>query len=299
MLDIALALASRGLFVFPLTPGGKTPAIPSAHPAPSQCRGECGRLGHGLSDATCDHDVITTWWSYCPAANIGINCGASGLYVIDLDTPKPDTKPPAPPFDTDDIRDGYDALALLAEHNAEPLPMGTATVRTGRGGHHLYYLHPACEPLRNTAGKLGWLIDTRGVGGYVVAPGSIVDGNPYTVIDHAPFAPLPRWIHRLCTPPKPRPRPPRRVVAGNASAYARAVLHGEITRVLSAPAGTRNDTLNAAAFALGRHVAKGTMPRHIAEQALQCAADDLGGDTAKSYATIGRALADGEAKGRP
>lgn len=299
LLNDALAMAARGLHVFPLTPGAKTPAIPSAHRPGSKCRGGCGRLGHGLWDATVDPAVVSRWWSYSPSANIGINCGASGLYVLDLDTPKPDTKPPAPPFDAPDVRDGYDSLALLAEANAEPLPMGTYTVRTGRGGHHLYYLHPPGEPLRNTAGRLGWLIDTRGVGGYVVAAGSVVDGNEYTVLEDAPPAPLPRWIHRLCTPPKPHPVTPRPVFTGPASAYARAVLQGEIGRVLSARPGSRNHTLNTAAFTLGRHVARGTMPRDVAEQALICAADDLGGDTAKSYATVRNGLAAGEAKGTP
>ena len=51
---------------------------------------------------------------------------------------------------------------------------------------------------------LGWLIDTRAHGGYVVAPGSYVaqdDGSgPYTVICNSAPAPLPEWLCGLLNP---------------------------------------------------------------------------------------------------
>ncbi|GAA1954601.1 bifunctional DNA primase/polymerase [Catenulispora subtropica] len=303
MLTAALDLAERGNIVFPLKPNGKTPAIPSAHEPGSDCRGECGRLGHGLWDATDDPAIIHRWWGYCPAANVGINCGASGLYVLDLDTPKPDTPPPWPPFDVEGVRDGFDALAVLAEHWVEPLPLGGLEVRTGRGGTHLYFRQPDGAQLRNTAKKLGWLIDTRGVGGYVVAPGSIVAGKPYTITTQAEPAPLPRWIRRLADPPPPPPVPPRRFRGTpNPDRYAAVVLERELARLNAAGAGERNDTLNAVAFNLGRHVARGTFTYAEAENELLHAAQGLGDankgpDMAKSTNTIRRALADGQRKG--
>ena len=70
-------------------------------------------------------------------------------------------------------------LAALCERHGQPLPFETFMVRTGRGGLHLYFTAPPGVRLGNTAGELGrglgWLIDTRGHGGYVVAPGSVVD----------------------------------------------------------------------------------------------------------------------------
>lgn len=303
LLDVALGLARRGFHVFPLLPNGKTPAIPSAHEPGSDCRGECGRLGHGLWDATLDPEVITRWWSFCPPANVGINCGASGLYVIDLDTPKHDTPPPWPPFDVEGVRDGFDALAVLAEHWVEPLPLGGLEVRTGRGGTHLYFHQPDGAQLRNSAKKLGWLIDARGHGGYVVAPGSTVAGNPYTVVTEAEPGALPRWLHRLADPPPPPPAPPRRFRGTpNPDRYAAAVLDGELAKLAAAGPGQRNDTLNAVAFNLGRHVARGTFTLSEVEDELLRAAEHLGDpgkrpDMAKSTSTIRRALADGRAKG--
>jgi hypothetical protein len=52
-------------------------------------------------------------------------------------------------------------------------------VITGGGGRQLYFRMPLLE-LRNSAGKLGDNLDTRGEGGYVVAPGSNhASGNEY------------------------------------------------------------------------------------------------------------------------
>ncbi|MFO0932928.1 MAG: bifunctional DNA primase/polymerase [Planctomycetota bacterium] len=93
MLDAALAYARAGLPVFPIAPGGKLPAIPSAHPKgdPQRglCHGECGRDGHGFHDATTDETRIRAWWETWPDANIGLRAGeASGFDVVDLDTQK-------------------------------------------------------------------------------------------------------------------------------------------------------------------------------------------------------------------
>lgn len=46
----------------------------------------------------------------------------------------------------------------------------SATVRTPSGGRHIYFQN--FDGARNTTGKIGPKIDTRGAGGYVIAPGS-------------------------------------------------------------------------------------------------------------------------------
>jgi Bifunctional DNA primase/polymerase, N-terminal len=282
-LTAALDLAGRGMYVFPLKPGEKIPAL----------------FKDWEGRATTDPARIERCWS-AGAFNIGIACGPSRLLVVDLDTPKPETKAPAAPFDGEGVRDGADALAVLAERHAEPFPLDTVTVMTGRGGMHLYFSQPEGAALRNTAGRLGWLIDTRGVGGYVVAPGSIVAGNPYRATYVGDPAPLPRWLHRLLDPPKPPPRPvaaPGPGAFAGGSKYAEAVLRGEVTKALSAQPGTRNDTLNAVAFTLGTHVARGTVPGQLAERALERVAEAFGGNLTKSLTTIRTALADGRRKG--
>jgi len=281
LLTNALDLAARGMHVFPLKPGEKTPALHK----------------DWENRATTDPARIERCWSAGPF-NIGVACGPSGLLVVDLDTPKPETPPAPAPFDQPGVNDGADALAVLAEQHAERFPWETLSVTTGRGGMHLYFTQPDGIRLRNTAGKLGWLIDTRGTGGYVVGPGSTVNGNPYTTTNPTPPAPLPRWLRRLLTPPKPAPRPaPTQGSHGAPSRYAEAVLRGELAKVYAAVPGTRNDTLNAVAFTLGTHVAKGTLPADLAERALTHTAEDLGGDLPKSLATIRSALTAGERKG--
>lgn len=281
LLTTALDLAARGMFVFPLKPGEKVPALHK----------------DWENRATTDPDRITRCWAAGPF-NIGVACGPSGLLVIDLDTPKPETKPAPAPFNVPGVNDGADALALLAEQHAERFPWETMTVTTGNAGMHLYFTQPDGAGLRNTAGKLGWLIDTRGHGGYVVGPGSTVHGKAYRTTYPGPPAPLPRWLRRLLDPPKPKPRPaPPPGSFKTPSRYAEAVLRGELERILSAVPGTRNDTLNRAAFTLGTHVAKGTLPEALAERALTHAAENLGGNVPKSLATIRSALADGQRKG--
>ena len=76
----------------------------------------------------------------------------------------------------------------------------TFSVSTPSGGLHLYFTAPKNAPLGNTAGKLGKHVDTRGIGGYVVGPGSVCSGRFYVVVDHAPIAPLPTWITELLVP---------------------------------------------------------------------------------------------------
>ena len=119
------------------------------------------------------------------------------------------------------------------------------------------------QPLGNTAGKLGARVDTRGVGGYVVGPGSVRSGRFYLVVDRAPIAPLPTWITEILVPRQAL----RSLVVQRervTSRYLKAILEGEVERVRSARPGTRNDALNTAAFILGQLVGSGEIPEEHA-----------------------------------
>lgn len=177
VLDAALAYAARGWHVFPLRPGDKRPAFPDHDAARCNARDPRCKDGHQGWEprATIDPARIERAWTARPF-NIGIACGPSGLVVIDLDRPKPGQTPP-PAYRQPGIRDGADVLAMLCEANDQPLPVDTYAVRTASGGMHLYYAAPTAAPLGNSAGRLGWLIDTRARGGYVVAAGSTVNGH--------------------------------------------------------------------------------------------------------------------------
>ena len=297
LLEIALELAGRGWHVFPLAPGAKLPAIPAAHPAGTterrSCRGRCGRPGHGVHDATTDPAIITTWWRHCPTANVGIACGPSRLLVLDLDTPK-DAQPA--PTALPGIACGADVLAALAERAGAPLPTDTFTVRTGRGGLHLYFRAPAGLELPNTAGRLGWLIDTRAAGGYVVTSGSVVDGRPYELVHDVLPAELPAWVIALLTPiPDARPAPAN---IARPTGYANAALRNELQRLLDSPLGQRNATLNRAAYSLGTLVCGGALPETLVRDALQQAAEAVGLGAAEASATIGSGLQAGACRPR-
>ncbi|RBQ17785.1 DNA primase [Spongiactinospora rosea] len=263
----AQAAAARGWRVFPLTPGGKMPL-----------RGFTDWEHHG----TTDPDRIAAFWQRAPY-NIGVACGPSGLVVIDLDMPKPGEDPPAEAA-RHGATCGQEVFHLLCQSRNRPYPDDTFTVRTRRGGLHLYFTAPPGVRLRNTAGSkggLGWLIDTRAWGGQVVGPGSYVrlpDGKgPYEILRDVPPAPLPAWLTEALTPPPPPPADAPDLLAAlpghRLSRYGEAALRAEATAVADAPGGSRNTTLNRAAFNLGQLVTRGVLPEHVVTSALQAAAE--------------------------
>ncbi|MFJ2191131.1 bifunctional DNA primase/polymerase [Kitasatospora sp. NPDC087861] len=294
LLTAALAAVERGWHVFPLLPRSKRPALHAATACPRT--GPCTTGHQGWEQrATLDPDTVRRTWSHGPYG-IGLATGPSGLVVVDLDTPKPGAAPPAEWAD-ERVTDGADVLAALCERNGRPFPADTYTVATPSGGTHLYFTAPAGTALRNTAGQhgsgLGWLIDTRAGGGYVVAAGSNVADRRYEVVNDTDPAPLPDWIARLLTPP-PRPvtpvfRPGRRTT-GTRPAYVDAALRNETANVADATEGSRNWTLTRAARALGRFVANGKLSRGEVEQALKGAAERTGLTAREADATITNAL---------
>ncbi|GGS61417.1 bifunctional DNA primase/polymerase [Actinokineospora fastidiosa] len=248
MLSAALAAAARGWPVFPMVPGGKAPAVKNWE-----------------ARATLDPDRIRRCWSAGPY-NIGIATGPAGLVVVDLDTAKPDDDPAPPPWNTPGIAEGLDVLAALAEQAGHPVPLDTYLVGTPSGGLHLYFTAPAGVRLRCTAGErgngLGWKVDTRAWGGCVAAPGSLIDGRPYTV-HPAPVAPLPDWLTTLLTP-KPIPAAPAAPIplrhgSDRRDRYLNNAIAAEVARVEGATSGERNRALYVAACALGQLVAGGAL----------------------------------------
>jgi hypothetical protein len=241
LLSRALQLAERGWYVFPLRPSDK-------RPLPGFTKWE--------TRATTDQAQITRWWT-AAAYNIGIATGPSGLLVIDCDTPVG-----ADPSQWRRVGD----VVEVAGHR---LPK-TFTVRTPSGGLHLYFNAPD-QLLGNTAGKLGQGIDTRGVGGYVLGPGSVCCAAYYTIIDRSPVERLPEWIIEALRPTTSAVREAA-PVRQYQDRYLKAILEGEADRVRTAAPGSRNNALNVAAFILGQLVANGKIRELDAWQVLHPAA---------------------------
>ncbi|WP_326807862.1 bifunctional DNA primase/polymerase [Streptomyces sp. NBC_01775] len=262
LLAWALDAVRRGWHVIPLRPGDKRPAghADKYCPGTGRCAG-----GHHTPEqrATTDVDLLAAAWSHQPY-NVGVAAGPSGLLVVDLDTLKATDEEGAP--------DGATALLALCERAGQPYPT-TFQVRTPSGGEHLYFTQPPGVALHSTAGRLAKRIDTRGWGGYVVAPGSTTPDGTYTVLEDRPPTPLPGWLHGALTPPRrPAPTPAGPPASGGGGGYAAAALRGEAANVAGAADGSRNATLLRAARALGRLVASGDLSRVEVEEALSGAA---------------------------
>jgi hypothetical protein len=247
LLSTALNAVERGWYVFPLRPDAKVPAV-----------------RRWEQRATTEPARIIRCWTAGPYG-VGVACGPSGLCVIDLDVPKANTAPP-PGWHGGTARHGADVLAALAADAGQPVPGddGTYQVVTGSGGRHLYYAVPDGAELRNTAGErgrgLGWLIDTRAAGGYVVAAGSTVAGRPYTVAVDGPVRELPAWLaDRLTAPPAPpAPASPVRLDTSRHSAYLARAIRSQVDYVANEP-DHHNDALYRSACALGQLVAGGAL----------------------------------------
>ncbi|WP_199441699.1 bifunctional DNA primase/polymerase [Umezawaea beigongshangensis] len=277
LLDHALAVAARGWPVFPLRPGTKRPALHGTTSCPHTGPCMTGHLGWEQR-ATTDPDRIRRAWNTAPF-NIGLPTGPAGLVVVDLDTPKSPADVPPDGWNREGVSDGHDVFALVCEQARQPVPWETFTVRTARGGSHLYFVAPSGVELRNTegdAGGLGWKVDTRAHGGYVVAPGSNTPHGAYTVLDDREPVELPGWLIQALSP-KPRTAlsAPVVVPSQRMPAYVAAAVQGERDRVAAAQPGAHTRTLFIAAVALGQLVAAGHLPPATAEAHLHAAATHM------------------------
>ncbi len=255
--------------MFPLAPGTKRPAIREWE-----------------QRATTNPERIKRCW-YEARFGIGIATGPSGLVVLDLD-----------PAATDDGPDGAAGLATLAAARGVAL-VPTFTVATPRGGTHLYYRTPPGVRLRNTAGTLTPRIDTRAHGGYVVAPGTILPGGGYELVDDTDPPELPAWlVQALSERPSGSLSAPTQRPCTDPGGYVRAAVTGEWDKVRHAPAGRHNAVLCRAAYALGQLVGAGLLDHAAARAELVSAGGFLiGADCACTPGEVTRVIDAGLAAG--
>ena len=267
LLTAALAYARHGIPVLPVhtpEPGGGCSCDrgvrcerPGKHP----------RLRHGLTEASTDPRLIELWWHRWPRANVGLRTGV----VMDV-------------ADVDSAQGWHGFCHLLG---GEP-PAGPR-VRTGSGGWHFWF-RPTGHG--NRVGVLPGL-DWRGAGGYVVAPPSRhASGTDYRWV-RRPGDDLPEGPPRLRALIEGPPLPTVRRQVAHPDRYAQAALTAQTDRVARAPVGTRNDTLNRAAFALGRLVGAGLLDATETVRELEAAAGFAGLGRAETRRTIRSGLTAG------
>lgn len=153
----ALWYASLGIPVFPLQPGRKAPLGSCETCKDGKCPGPetCGHdLCHGLKDATTDATRINQWWLKNPQRNIGIATGHA-FDAVDVDGPE-GQRSRATHWD-----------AIFADIDRDCV----AKVLTPRpGGMHIYV--PPTGDGNST--EIVSKVDYRGMGGYVLAPPSVI-----------------------------------------------------------------------------------------------------------------------------
>lgn len=217
--------------------------------------------GIGLDQATADPAALTAMWR--PWANIALACDRAGVLVLDVDA-----------------KHGVDGFASLAAletlHGALPDSWRAATPS---GGAHLYFRHPPRHIGNRTGFKAG--LDIKATRGSITLPPSRKPNGPYTWEREpwaGPLADPPAWLLAIIAPPAPEPRPLKPIRATSLDRMARyvaAALDGECRAVTDLTAG-RNTRLFQAAANLGELVGAGLLPRDMAEDALEVAAEASG-----------------------
>ena len=132
----------------------------------------------GVNDSSDQFDAVMQWWARWPLANIGIDLGKSGLFVI-----------------------GPDSVEWEDRFQQQGLPE-TLTAKSGGGeGHyHYYYRKPVDTPQTRLNRSNEYDIQTQG---YMVAPPSLhQSGNHYAWLDPEMAEKHIRGTESLAEPPQ-------------------------------------------------------------------------------------------------
>ena len=216
-----------------------------------------------------------------------------GNLVIDLDCAKDSSEDSGCRFI------GLDNLAEMSEElaNKDLSFLDTVTTNTPTGGMHLWYRVPKTLKLKNSASLLRQGIDIRVAGtGLVLMPPSkgttgydyefLIDGSAMSV------AKMPTWLlNELKERSKIENKLSEEVLERikleiDTPAKAKRYLKECAEDIANAPAGRRNNTLNAVAYGVYKRVARGEIDLVLADNTIEEAAVMSGLRSREIAATI-------------
>ncbi len=278
MCQAALDYARRGWAVFPCRERDETVLIAGAERV---FKAKAPYTRQGLKDASVDEAQILAWWRRWPNALIGLPAGAE-WFVLDFD-PRAD----------EESGEVWTLERLKNELEAQmgcPLPR-SLTAMTQSDGVHVYFRQPEGEPIRNR-GNLPDHVDVRGLGGYVIAPPSVMEsGARYRWLDRGDWrdedalVAAPAELIAILrergkgrqgagrqAPPARRAPSIEQSVDEDVRRYARAALEGECRAIGEAGSGRRNAQLNESAYKVATLVAAGAIEGSFARAAVEGAA---------------------------
>lgn len=150
-LDYAKEYVFLGYNIFPCKENGKQPLTMN-----------------GYKDASSNIDDIEAWWEAYPNANIGLPTGRENeLIVLDVD-----------------VKNDADGIQSLNDLMVETGLFNSKAASTPSGGWHYYFNYPkGFDAIKNRVNMRPG-IDIRADGGYVIAPGSVIDEDEYKFADN-------------------------------------------------------------------------------------------------------------------
>lgn len=282
-----------------------------------------GRWCHGVRAATNNPATVNRWFEQLPGAGVAVALLPSRLLILDIDchdAPHPENGDYLPGVSLPDdvpagsISNGWDSIALLCEIRNAPFPTvapATMCVSTPRGGVQVWYGVDEPDRWRQSASRLGWQIDVKAGWSYGICPGTVTPHGPYRAIGETrSVASLPSWLaadlkrtgHYVAPEPEQsRPSAKQllaRIQRPKGTEYVTAAIRAEVERVANAKNGQRNDTVNAAARALGRFIPAGHVTETEIEELLVTAAISAGLPAGEARSAVRSGIRIGITKGR-
>ncbi len=152
MLESALEYIEMGFYIFPTREVDGNP-YKNDKEEMVVAKAKSPYIAGGVHSSSNEEFQIKKWWTKYPDAGVGLDCGKSKIFVIDLDTHAKNQKSGLENFMDLGVphRDCWECL-------------------TPSGGVHLFYSDP--KGIGKSTSNSKTQIDTRGKGGYVILPHS-------------------------------------------------------------------------------------------------------------------------------